>query len=119
MRENLDKDHQGPAVEVRSRKAANSPVKKLAKPRGKPPIKAKPYRPAAQHLRRYDHLDRKLKGVSKCFGGSRSDDFNEVLMAQVLGSLSRGNTNERDHAQRQGAAIWALGESGLKTSSKE
>jgi hypothetical protein len=109
MRENFDKDHQGPAVEVRSRKAANSPVKKLPKPRGKRSGKAKPYTPTARDLRRYDHLDRELKGALKCFGGSRSDDFNEVLLAQVIGSLSRGNTNETGLAQRYGAAIWAMG----------
>jgi hypothetical protein len=35
-------------------------------------------------------------------------------MAQVLRSLSRGNTNERDHAQSQGAAIYALAGIGPK-----
>jgi hypothetical protein len=45
-----------------------------------------------------DQVDTELKGELKAFGGSRSDDLNEVLMAQVLGSLPRANGEEREHA---------------------
>ena len=53
--------------------------------------------------------DLELKGELEVFGGSRSDDFNTILVNQVVSSLWRKNSDAQEVLKLQSAALFALG----------
>jgi hypothetical protein len=86
-------------------------VTKPSKPRGKPSGKARPYKSATRERNRKPRLgplDTELKGELRVFGGSRSDDFNQVLLGQVASSLWPGHEDEQERIQQKCAAYYAM-----------